>query len=1048
MITRTVNGGPDEGASSGRFGTPLSPHVGSGWYKNYGYPNDLTLCQNRPLSTEGPQAGTYPSYGGCGKLYYEAAKGFIDTEPDLFTFNFSGYSGKFFFDKNRKIHMIPESDVYIEPVNNPSYFYSWKVLTPDGTKYFFGGSAKEISTSDPAEYFGNKEVNSSTTWYLYRVESVNGESWINLNYVDDTYSFGNRSGQSVTFHEFSGPGGSNYGPGTITDPTSVTMASKILGTSIVDGKRLSQITTSSGYTTINFNPSAANRDDLTLYYKNGSTPIYNIESANTVSKSLDNIQLSIGAICKKFTFSYDYYIAANCSGCSGASWYGSNYDAKRLRLNWVQESSCSGTTIPKYEFTYNSTPIPRRYSLARDRWDYYNGIDANTGLIEQFTNPVAGVSMTYNTGSYRTVSETYNKAGILTRIKYPTGGTTDFNFECHRASSGSALVGGLRIKTITNSDDLGNTITKNFDYSTGKLYLDPTNYEYQYPNNNDNFTFANLGAMDFGITKLSNPTPPMWSSHGYHFGYEQASVNQNGNGVTTSNYMNISPAIINPSYAPLKPLVAAIGTGETLSEVVARNDGATLATTTYSRGLTGSTITTIDARKVQLMSCLNCGTPAEYGLWTDYSITTYRYNLTGKTEAKDGLTITTGYTYAASATHNNPIATEFTDSQGIVQRSETIYPTEAGASVPAAMYTLTDPNFKNMLGVPIEQKKLVGGVLTGRSVNQFTNTDGKVLLTKSTTYPIGTSEFEETNYEYDGSNNPSLFKKNDGVNVSYLWGYGGKYPVAAIKNATVVPIVSFTQSSGNTITANVSTATNAGSGSFTIQFPQPISISTSVYGNGGLTVSIQLINTTNSTTVFGPVSYTGLSNSASVTLPAGNYQYKYKVTGYTPPSFSGQTQSFTINTTYKRNNTRPTASYTSFEDTGTVDAQAKTGKKVLNGTYSVVMPSQLGTYLISYWQRQTAGSAWTYQEQTVTTTSAAPPNVVIGQIGYSIDEVRMYPKSAEMTTYTYEPGLGILTTTDTNNLTSYYEYDSFGRLVAIRDENQNILKTYKYNYKN
>ena len=137
MISRSVIGGPDEGITKGTIIGGTSPYVNRGWYKNYGILPELITCGDRPLSIEGPQMGTNPAWGGCKALYVEAGKGFIDTEPDLFTFNFSGYSGKFFFDASRKIHMIPEADVFIEPINSPGLFYAWKIIAPDGNKYFF-----------------------------------------------------------------------------------------------------------------------------------------------------------------------------------------------------------------------------------------------------------------------------------------------------------------------------------------------------------------------------------------------------------------------------------------------------------------------------------------------------------------------------------------------------------------------------------------------------------------------------------------------------------------------------------------------------------------------------------------------------------------------------------------------------------------------------------------------------------------------------------------------------------------------------------------------
>ena len=55
--------------------------------------------------------------------------------------------------------------------------------------------------------------------------------------------------------------------------------------------------------------------------------------------------------------------------------------------------------------------------------------------------------------------------------------------------------------------------------------------------------------------------------------------------------------------------------------------------------------------------------------------------------------------------------------------------------------------------------------------------------------------------------------------------------------------------------------------------------------------------------------------------------------------------------------------------------------------------------------------------------------------------------NAFVSTYVYAPLTGVLSTTDPNGVTSYYEYDGLQRLKLIKDKDGNILKHYTYNYK-
>jgi YD repeat-containing protein len=160
--------------------------------------------------------------------------------------------------------------------------------------------------------------------------------------------------------------------------------------------------------------------------------------------------------------------------------------------------------------------------------------------------------------------------------------------------------------------------------------------------------------------------------------------------------------------------------------------------------------------------------------------------------------------------------------------------------------------------------------------------------------------------------------------------------------------------------------------------------------------------------------------------------------------------------------------YTSFEADGSGNWQVPstardtgsiTGSACYNLTSGSISKSGLTaatTYIVSFWMKTgsvtVSGSTshvtgktisgWTYNEYTVTGTTT---ETVSGS--GDIDELRLYPSTAQMTTFTYSPLVGVTSQCDVNNRVSYYSYDGFGRLLVVKDQDGNIIKTYQYHYK-
>lgn len=414
-ISRSVNGIPDDRAS-------LSNQV-SGYFSEYGLENNVLYDSASPI-----EVGYLDD-----TRFIEGVK---DGEPDLFSFNFNGYSGKFYFRDDRTPILVPQQDLkIITHTANNIHIIAFTIITPDGMKYDFGKTADTTDT-DPVEMSNattssDPAINQNTisSWYLNKVTNPSGNKSVTLVYEQEKYTYFNISMPSLV-----GTNDSTY------DHKLIKMAIK--------GVRLSEIQFSAGQ--VKFNE-GANRTDVGAYVIGQD---FYTETTNTEARTLGNVEITDGTDCKKFYFNYGYFEDTVNSLPSTLSITSHSIDKKRLKLLSVSERTCDSThSNGLTTFNYFTEALPRRLNFGTDHWGFSNGAVNNTKVTSQYTIDTFNVV----SGANREPKWPDMRAGTLKEIVYPTGGKTELEFEPHTTWVSSNVYNDTLLSTMNMGFDGGST---------------------------------------------------------------------------------------------------------------------------------------------------------------------------------------------------------------------------------------------------------------------------------------------------------------------------------------------------------------------------------------------------------------------------------------------------------------------------------------------------------------------------------------------------------------------------------------------------------------
>lgn len=366
--------------SSGLKVSELASQVGLGWSLNAG--GVVTRSVNVMPDEVGYMAqGKWANIDSLikhGSLVQQAVGGSLDLVPDNFSFNFAGRSGRFIIDASaqNKAHIIPFQPLQI---SYPSRLDSIQIIDENGIIYRF----KETETSYTVGTVFENPYRSS--WYLTQIITPYGNA--EFTYAEDMDDVISEQSYELDYTKLEGFC-DNIGNG---QPPAIQVHANT--------KVLKSILTPS--CKINFY-SAANRRDAAYRSKLDSIVVLDLK----------------GNRIRNFTLKYGYF------GSETAS----SYKARRLKLDSLSEEGTTSVGRKWHTFEYFSPQsVPPTDSKSQDIWGYYNG--QNNFVLLPALDTFIGGRRIILTGANRSLNVTQTMVGVLKKITYPTGGTTEFVYE-------------------------------------------------------------------------------------------------------------------------------------------------------------------------------------------------------------------------------------------------------------------------------------------------------------------------------------------------------------------------------------------------------------------------------------------------------------------------------------------------------------------------------------------------------------------------------------------------------------------------------------------
>lgn len=343
----------------------------------------------------------------------------LDGEPDNFVFNFLGRTGEFTYNNDHEIVLL--NNFSLKVIYDPEGEGGFLIIDEKGVEYYFyDEEISRIDSNGGQSSYNNIGRYMTTSWSLSKVITPKNDI-INFHYSEEDYQYVVSESQFVFIPE--NPAQTQINCGFCPIPIQIISNREspiIENLMTVKGKRLSRINSN--------NPMHGSVD---FFYSENHPEVNNYSLLTTIlvknnsNKIIENINLAYSNIKDRMFLD---------------------------NITFMDPDK-------KYSFDYqNQDQIPNRLSKSKDHWGYHNGSNnAVLYSIESGPNKPVGnrFAQIFGDGANKEIDENKAKYGLLKRITYPTRGYTEIDYESnsYRTTEEIGNEKSIQLNVSTDSTD-------------------------------------------------------------------------------------------------------------------------------------------------------------------------------------------------------------------------------------------------------------------------------------------------------------------------------------------------------------------------------------------------------------------------------------------------------------------------------------------------------------------------------------------------------------------------------------------------------------------